>query len=177
MPKIAGTNPLTLAEDFASRQVASSATFQRITNAPSADEADAHVYVDAPFDPETGEEYSLDELVEAAPFAIVTTLGEGSLVYEPNGTGSYDEGGVVQVEIWQHAGGGSTQEVLRNAKNVIGSILEEMAAGGETPGHLARPTIRLMGIVRIDEDDRETAGDFVISSAQLAWGSLRGQGE
>lgn len=176
MPEITGHNPLTLAEDFARAHVASSAVFQKLTNAADADAAAKHVFIDAPHDPDTGEEYLGDELVALAPFVIVSTLGENSLVYDPIGTESYDLGGVVTVELWLSVAGKTDAEALRAAKNAIGSLLSDMATAGDRPGHLAWPTMRLVSIVRVDSDERTEIGDFAICACELAWGSLRAGG-
>lgn len=175
MPSIAGTNPLTLAEDHARRHVAASATFQQVTKSPSIDAATAHVYIDAPSDPETGDEYGPEELAAIAPFAVVSSPDEQALVLTPIGTHAYDDGGVVHVELWLHAVGSNNREVLRNAKNTIGAILYDLSERAEEWPHLARPTIQLVGVQRIDEDDRANVGDLVIGMARLAWGSQRGE--
>ena len=176
MAETIGTNPLTRAEDYARAQLASSATFQRLTDSGSADEACDHIFIDDVFDPETGEEYKLEELVSLAPYAVVTSAIENGLFYVPIGVASYDAGGILSLELWLNATGHSDAAALREAKNAIGAILEEMADAAEDPGKLARPGIRLLGIARSRDDARPEEGDFVIAVCELSWGAAR-QGE
>lgn len=131
MALAAGVNFWTRPEDLARESLANSAAFQTWTSTANPTAAKARAWVEQMSEPANGQDYTPAERAALYPAAIIFDNDAGArraVADNMSASRGFACVGAVAVRFTAVAFGANGQEQLRNYKNAVGTIIEEMMA-------------------------------------------------
>ena len=170
--------PISLAEDYLADTLAAVSAFQTLVGAASAAEAKESIYNDAlPAPAADGGEYTLAELQDYHPYALVETDPEGGYQMDfasigGDGTHEYRDSGKLILRIVRLIDtAGEIEDDERTFKNTIGQILDGLWGLAGQAGYLAITAIRVVGWHRFHPNDEPALGDAQGVKVEVHWGT------
>lgn len=172
LPTTAAANCWTGAEVRLATQLSNCAEFQTLTGAVDSAAALASIWIDALPAPTDKEEFSKTELNSLFPYALIYTpensFGTKWIAHPQN----FQFGGVIGLDIARRpASGASISETERLWKNIVGVIIEQMAARTTQESELGWSELQVVELGRTHEDDVHTFGDIQIVKMLVTWGN------
>jgi len=172
------TGPLSLPLFHLREMLADSPAFQAFVNAANAAEARERIHYSA-LPAQYGETYTVEELNELRPFAMIGIPSEES--YEMTtiaGGGPFnwtDEGQIILYLEWDVADAFQRDRAAADvdAMNTIGAILSEIQDRSGLAGFLCIDRIRLSAIFRTKTEEHNTQGDAYMVELTLNWNGGR----
>lgn len=179
MSILAGSGPISIAEDLLRVTFADAAAVRTWMCVETQAQALGRIFIDALPPSKDGEkELSLSELKRYRPFIIINTAGTGGLrrrrtaVSAPNTV--FNSAGQLEVRLEQELPATlvrDTHEAERRWKNTLGEIIDDVGALFGTAGYLDGNEIALIdGPYRNHQDDFEAEGMIQGARLTVTWG-------
>ncbi len=164
---------LSLAQDFLRTQLADCAEFRTLVGAANQAQALDDIYQDVLPDPADAVEYTQAELIALRPYALIGMSNEDGLTLEHVSTGSsfdFSPSGTFEVWIVRDLPGaedGTTADLTW--RNIVATIVTELAALAGQAGYLAFERIELVALHRNHPDLAQTQGDNQLAMLRVEW--------
>lgn len=176
MPLTAAEGPITRAESLLAATLAACERWQTLCGGAAA--AAAHIHFDALPPPDAHVlEYSVADLAQLRPFAVIYTDEETGVVRAHVATGTrrrFADRGVLKFYIEKAVPADVADhpaEVDRRFKNDAGILLDQLAALAGQAHYLAIDEITVQGPFRAHQDELPTKGDYQQMHFTVSWGA------
>ena len=169
---------LSKAQDNLRTQLADSSEFRTLVGAANQAQALDDIYQDVLPDPADGVEYTQAELIALRPYALIGMSDEDGFSFEHVSTGtSYDFTPRSTLELWivrdlPSGEDGTTADLTW--RNIVLTIMEEIADLAGQAGYLAFTGIDLIALHRNHPDLEPTQGDNQLAMLRVVWGGGAG---
>lgn len=167
---------ISLALEHMRQTLARSATWQAEVGVSTPEDAIGRIHLHSLPLPATGGEYSVDELNNRRPYAVLwTTMGSGysTTAIAHDRPKTWDDAGMVECRIewtipdniWEQPA-----EIGLRFENFIGGVIDDVAALAGESGLLDIGRISYAGIEVVDDDDQYTHGRFAMTVLRFQYG-------
>jgi hypothetical protein len=173
LPTITATCCWTKAEEALAKQLANSPTFRTLTGTASEGAALARVWIDALPEAADLERYGIAEYSALFPYGLIYSDDQdgffGRWAAHPD---RMHFGGTIRLVVARTTPSDDIDEVERDWKNLIGQLIEDMAARVTMDNELGWSSATVSELLRSHEDEYQTLGDRQVAVIEFEWGNV-----